>query len=446
MAKATMFFPDDFLWGTATAAYQVEGNVTNSDWWQWEQQPDAILHNHKSGQACDWWQNAEADLDRAATMGTNAHRLSLEWSRIEPEKGRFDQDALDRYRAILTHMHNVGIEPMVTLHHFSNPLWLVAEGDFNNGDVATLFQRYAAKVVAELGDLIPKWVTLNEPLVYIVLRYLEEAFPPPHQRGWRTGMKALVNLLRCHAVAYHAIKRKYPLAQVGVAKHFRPIRRVAHDIHAPTGGTLAQRYAQRLAYIFNDLWMDALVDGKLRLPAGRGTLPHLSGTFDFVGINYYTYSNVNWPPNLRKLYSDSYPENAIVGDGNYGEVYPSGLYKAIQWGLRYNKPIFITENGMPDDDDDQRPAFILNHLREVWRAISFNYPIMGYYHWSLIDNFEWERGWTQRFGLIALNTETGERTLRDSGKLYSEICHSNSVTDAMAEKYAPQLLTTLFHG
>ncbi len=136
----------------------------------------------------------------------------------------------------------------------------------------------------------------------------------------------------------------------------------------------------------------------------------------------------------------------MVSDGNYGEVYPDGLFRVIKHVRRYGRPIYITENGVPDATDRLRPAFLLSHLREVWRAVSFNWPIMGYYHWSLVDNFEWERGWTQRFGLLSLDPETQDRSLRQSGRLYGEICHSDSISSDMAERYAPQLLDTLFPG
>ncbi len=142
-----MIFPPDFLWGTVTASHQVEGNNRNNDWWAWEQENGRILHNHKSGLACDWWENAEADLDRAAEMGTNAHRMSIEWSRVEPEPSVFDYDVLDRYREILQAMHERGIEPMVSLHHFSNPMWLVEKGDFSSDIIVEYFQRYTARVV-----------------------------------------------------------------------------------------------------------------------------------------------------------------------------------------------------------------------------------------------------------------------------------------------------------
>jgi beta-glucosidase len=191
--------------------------------------------------------------------------------------------------------------------------------------------------------------------------------------------------------------------------------------------------------------MDSMVDGRLRSPFGRGTIKHLANSFDFVGINYYTRFYVKFPPR-NGFYDTNWGPDALVSDNNYGEVYPEGMYKVIHEALRFNKPIYITENGLPDADDDLRPYFILTHLREIWRAISFCFPVMGYYHWSLVDNFEWDRGWTQRFGLIELDPETHERTLRPSGQLYGEICHSNSISSDMAATYAPQLLETIFRG
>jgi beta-glucosidase len=438
MAEATMFFPADFRWGTATAAEQVEGYNTNSDWWRWEQENGRILEGHRQGAACNWWENAEADLDRAAEMGTNAHRLSLAWSRIEPEPSVFSQEALDRYREILMAMIERGIEPMVTLHHFSNPLWLVEKGDFHADVVVDYFRRYTAKVVESLGDLIPLWITINEPMVYVFLRYLEGVFPAPREAGFTAGMRALAAMLRCHAAAYHIIKAAYPAAQVGIAKNV-PI------IEARSGGPLGRWWAGQLHWLFNDLTLEALRTGRLRWPAGRGAVTGLAGSYDFVGLNYYTRFYAKFPPFGGLLESDWGP-GAVVSDGNYGEVYPAGMFRAIKYALRFGKPVYITENGVPDADDDLRPGFILTHLREIWRAISFSYPVMGYYHWSLVDNFEWDRGWTQRFGLIEIDPATQARRMRPSGELYGEICRLGGINSDMTRRHAPALMPVLFPG
>lgn len=436
MAKATMFFPSDFLWGAATASHQVEGHNTNNDWWDWEQQEGNILEGHTSGMACNWWENAEQDFQAAAEMGTSAHRLSLEWSRIEPQPSVFDDSAMQRYREMLQALHDLGIEPMVTLHHFSNPQWLVQKGDFSSDLVVDYFQRFTARVIDALGDLVPKWITINEPVVYVFNRYLDGTFPAPQEKGWAAAARALRHLLRCHAAAYHTIKDAYPHALVGVAKNM-----IVFDPR-PGGNLLDRWWASQISWLYNDWWMQAMHDGRLRWPFGRGRIDGLSGSSDFTGVNYYTRFYARFP----RIYERVWPEGAVISDGDYGEVYPHGLFRVIKHARRYDKPLYITENGVPDADDHLRPAFLLTHLREIWRAVSFNWRIMGYYHWSLIDNFEWERGWTQRFGLIGLNVQTQERTMRDSGRLYSEICHSGSISSDMARRYAPHLLETLFPG
>ncbi len=439
MAKGTMTFPPDFLWGTATSSHQVEGNNIGSDWWAWEQEPDRILNNHKSGPACNWWENAEADLDQAAEMGNNAHRMSLEWSRIEPEPSVFDRDALDRYRQILQAMIDRDIDPMVTLHHFSNPMWLVEKGDFNSDIVIEYFQRYTSRVIDSLGDLVSKWITINEPLIYFYMRYMGRAFPSPSRHGLLGGFEAVRQMLRCHAAAYHTIKDKYPQAEVGVAKSMPVFEGITN------GNFLDNWLADRADYFFNRSWMQSMVDGKIRWPYGRGRMRHLAGSFDFVGINYYTRYKVKFPPR-HGFFENNWDEDAVVSDGNYGEVYPYGLYQSIKAALSYNKPIYITENGLPDKEDKLRPAFILDHLRQIWHAISFCYPVMGYYHWSLTDNFEWDRGWAQRFGLISLDPETQARQWRPSAHLYAEICKNNVISSDMAQKYAPHLMPVMFPG
>lgn len=439
MAHAQMIFPPDFRWGTATSAYQVEGFNQNSDWWPWEQTNGRIRQGHRSGQASNWWQNAEADLDMAADMGTNAHRLSLEWSRIEPEPSRFDDDAIDRYRQILQAMHDRGIEPMVTLHHFSNPLWLVEKGDFNSQIVVDYFRRYTAKVADSLGDLIPKWVTINEPMVYMFLRYLAGDFPAPQKKGLFAGLEAIKHMLMCHAAAYHTIKEAHPTAVVGMAKNY-PIFAAKPAAWLPT-----RWWSKRLHYLFNEMWLQAMANGRLRTPFGSYRIPHLADSFDFIGLNYYTRFYVKFPP-IGGFYHTDWGPDAVVSDGNYGELYPTGIYQAIEQLLPYKKPIYVTENGVPDAADKLRPSFILSHLREIWRAISYCYPVMGYYHWSLVDNFEWDRGWTQRFGLIEMDPQTQTRQWRPSGHLYSQICRLNGISSELAATYAPDLLATMFPG
>ena len=439
MPKATFFFPQDFRWGTATSSHQVEGNNHNNDWWLWEQQPDRILHAARSGVACNWWENAEADLDRAVEMGTNAHRLSLEWSRIEPEPGIFDDDAIDRYRQILQAMHERGIEPMVTLHHFTNPIWLAENGGWEQDAVVDFFGRYVRHTVERLSDLVPLWATINEPMVYVTLAYLEGLFPPG-VTDTRRAMQVAQNMLKGHAAAYHIIHEVQMDAQVGIVRHLRPFEPSRPE-------SLLDRWATRnIDQIFNGRFNQALVTGRVRWPLGSGRIKGLAHSFDFFGLNYYTRERVAFSlRHAKQLFARRhYTPGADMSDNNYGEIYPQGLFAVIKRAAAFGRPIYITENGLPDADDDQRPRFILAHLHQMWAALQFNTPIMGYYHWSLIDNFEWERGWVERFGLIEMDPRTQERSLRRSGELYSRICHEGKIDWELVHEYAPALLDDLF--
>jgi len=440
MASATLNFPTDFLWGTATSSFQVEGHNFNSDWHLWESEGGRIRDNDRSGPACRWWTDAEQDIDLAAEMGTNAHRFSVEWSRIEPQPGQFDPTALERYRTIAGAMVDRGIEPMVTLHHFSNPIWLSRKGDFLNEETVGHFRRFATETVGALGDLVPKWITINEPMVYVSLRYLMNAFPAPSSTGLRAALAATRNLLRCHASAFEQIKAFNPDLQVGVAKQYRPIQ--ARRRHNP----LDRTWSNLLSRLFNDSWMEAMETGHARRPLKREEIPGLKGSFDFIGLNYYTRSFAGFPTIGRPLLEEGVRPDSQMSDDDFIENYPAGLFEAIKANLKYGKPIYITENGLPDRADKLRPAYLLLHLREIWRAVSFNYPVMGYYHWTLVDNFEWERGWSQRFGLYSLETESQTRIPRNSAILYSQICASSSLSDQMARDFAPETVPILFPG
>ncbi len=231
-------------------------------------------------------------------------------------------------------------------------------------------------------------------MVYAFMRYFSDDFPEPKQRGMRAGFSAVNHMLQCHAVAYHTIKDAYPEVQVGMAKNM-PVFQAA-----PGSGALSTWWAKRVDWLFNDSWLESMATGKVKRPFGNHTIKNLAGSYDFIGLNYYTRFYVKFPPG-KEFISHDWGDEAVVSDGNYGEVYPSGLFQVIKRVKKYKKPIYITENGVPDQADALRPGFLLTHLREIWRAISFCFPVMGYYHWSLVDNFEWDRGWTQRFGLIA---------------------------------------------
>lgn len=425
-------FPSDFRWGTATSSHQVEGNNTRNDWWLFEQRPGRIHGGDRSGLACDWWRNAEADFDRMAALHQNAHRLSIEWSRLEPEPDRWDDAAAARYRQMLGGLRARGIEPMVTLHHFTLPQWVAAAGGWEAPRIVAWFARYARRCAEWLGEFAHHWVPINEPNVVVLLGYVMGRFPPAVRDPLRAPRVAR-HLLRAHAAAYRAVHEAQPHARVGTAHNIRLLDPVPPP--APLAGRLDRWAADANSWGFNWFWLNVL-SGQERPAVMRiGRVGECAGTLDFVGVNYYTRDRVRFHP-LRPR--DGFLESlrapgAVVGDHEYGEVYPDGLRRALleAW-RRYRRPIYVTENGLPDGDDDLRPSFLCDHLAAVAAALDQGVPVRGYYHWSLIDNFEWADGWRMKFGLLALDPATQRRAERRSARLYAEICRSGALPEEAA--------------
>ena len=446
MADATHFFPPDFLWGTATASHQVEGQNDNNDWWAWEQEdPDHVWGGLTSGRACDWWAGqAEGDIERMVALHTNALRLSIEWSRIEPDLATWDNDAIDRYRAILKTMRDAGIQPMVTLHHFTNPLWVAEQGGWTNPQTVDWFVRFVKKAVADLADLCDVWCTIHEPNVYASKGFLEGDWPPGLSDPG-AYFEVVYNLLQAHAGAYSVIHELQPRAKVGLAKHLIVW-------HPRSGFPLDRMAANLLDRFFNRITLDALQTGWWRPPFGRKFEDEkLKGTLDWIGLNYYQRYDAYFSLSALSSLGLSYAARPGYekGPGGWGEIYPDGLFMLMKRLHRqFHLPIYITENGRPDEHDEDRPRFILEHLRRVWQTTVFGWQVQGYYFWTLVDNFEWAEGYDPRFrfGLYGLNRETQERTLRRSGELYAEIARTNSISSGMARRYAPEIVATLFPG
>lgn len=421
-------FPEKFLWGAATAAHQVEGGNSNNDWWEWERRGGKIADGTTSETACDQYNRYEEDFDLAAKLGHNAHRLSLEWSRIEPQEGGFSSSGIDHYRRVLEALRARGIEPVVTLHHFTNPLWLAREGGWENAKVVEYFTRYAKVVASELGGLVKFWNTINEPMVYAFESYVEGK-SPPGATSLRSASLVTVNMLRAHALAYHAIHEASPgpHCEVGLAKHMRifdPMRSY-HPL---------DRALTRVSdFIFNNWFLDAVDTGRLAWPIGIGQkVQLLAGTQDFIGLNYYTRDMTRFSlfkPQLLFIENIVRPGSPVNDLG--WEIYPEGIHRLLmRLKNKYDKPIYITENGIPALDDSKRLAYIRDHLVQIHRAISDGVDVRGYFHWSLLDNFEWAEGLTPRFGLIAVDYETQERTPRPSAEAYAKVATENKLDPA----------------
>jgi beta-glucosidase len=439
MPQATYHFPKGFLWGTATASHQVEGNNTNNQWWKWEQEGHTA---HTSGLACDWWGGRwREDFDRAAEAGQNAHRLSVEWSRIQPEPDKWDEDALERYRMMLRGLRERGITPMVTLHHFTDPLWLYEKNSWENKAVVPLFEKYARKVVDALKEYCTLWCTINEPNVYAIEGYIRGRFPPG-KSDLKLALQVQANMARAHAAAYRAIHEMQPESRVGYALHFRP-QEPAHS------WSPLDRLMRNIKFeAINMAFPSAISTGVMRSPVGKVSVPEAKGTQDYFGLNYYSVDTVIFDlRNSGELFSRSFfPEGTDLADAGENSNTPEGFFWAFKWVVTTypNLPILVTENGIEDVTDRIRPRYMAQHIHTMWRAVNFNLPIKGYFHWSLVDNFEWERGWTQRFGLWGLDVETQRRVRRPSAELYAEICKENGLSSEMVQKYCPEVFDKMF--
>jgi beta-glucosidase len=430
-----LVFPAQFLWGVSTSAHQVEGNAHNNQWCAWES-AGRIKSGDSCGSACDWWKNAERDFDLARDLGLNALRLSVEWSRIEPRPGEWDESALERYRAMLSALLDRGIRPFVTLHHFTHPLWFEHAGGFLSPHSADLFERFAARVVAAMGDLCNDWVTINEPNVYCAMAYALGEFPPGQVGEIGAALRALGAMARAHARAYRVIHRFRPDANVGWAQNYL--------VFQPAGAGIDRMITWLQHKLFNDSFARMVSHGRVGFPLKRwvGDVSEVRETCDFIGLNVYSRFHVCFDrENPRQFYGRMFvPPHLPQGDHGvempYGEAYPQVITAAVESVRRANKPIYILENGVPDASDRIRPWLLVNSLKETHQAIAGGADIRGYFHWSLTDNFEWSEGWGLRFGLFALNEKTQERTIRPSGKLYSQIVNGNALPQELVERYA----------
>ena len=424
-------FPAGFLWGTSTSAHQVEGGNENNDWSEWEKQPGRIRDGTTSAEACRWWNgSAEEDLATAASLGQNAHRLSIEWSRLEPEPGRWDDAAFARYLRLLAEMRRLGISAMVTLHLVTLPRWVAARGGWLARDIVSLFARYAEECIRRLGGSVDHWVTINEPASVAGAAYVSRYWPPA-LGSVRAGLRALGAMLEAHAAAYGAMKRVHPAASVGIVlstPRFEPAR---------TGSRMDTLICAAQDWVFIGSLLRALRTGTLLPPlSGPARPPGLRRSLDFLGANYYGQYAVRFDPLLHeRLFGRHVQEPTVrAGECDWGQISPDGLTRQLVRLSAMEVPLYVTENGIHDAADAIRPAFLTDHVAAVHEALRRGADVRGYFHWSLLDNFEWAEGWQPRFGLIEVDPVTQKRTLRPSAHLYARICGSNGATASGRER------------
>jgi len=420
----SMHFGRGFLWGTATSAHQVEGNCMNNNWFQFESAVDElgkprISNNQKAGIACDHWHRYKEDIQLMKDLSLNAYRFSVEWSKIEPKQGEFDDTALDHYDQVLDELLANNIEPVVTLHHFTNPIWFEEQGAFLQENSPDVFARFVEHVVQRLGPKVTLWCTVNEPSIYAVNGYFTAEFPPTLKDPQKTAI-VFRNLLRAHTAVYAVIKELEPQDQVGLV--------VAIGIYDPPNrwNILDVVIAHLLNMNLNESHFSYLVGGHFNFSmpglARDSYKSEMKETFDFVGLNYYTRFLQRFRPLSDEKFvelTDAPPEK--LTDMGW-EISPEGLYRALKLATSYtSKPIYITENGIADETDTKRAKFIQDHLLVLNKALAEGMNIKGYFYWSLMDNFEWAHGFDKRFGLYHVDYDTQERTLREGSRKYLEI-------------------------
>jgi beta-glucosidase len=417
-ATARVFrFPPGFLWGAATAAHQVEGDNRASDWWAFEQAGSLPF---QSGDACRHYLLFEQDFDLAKAWGHNAHRFSIEWSRIEPRRGAVDLATLDHYREVIDALRARGIEPVVTLHHFTNPAWFAEAGGWLERRNLAHFARYVELVAKRLGDRVRWWLTINEPTVYAKNAFVSGNWPPCRKGDWAAAWRAIRNMGRGHRLAYEILHRHRPDALVGFA-HSGPLV-------APRQPARAR---DRMAAFLRDLFLNRLPVRLMTGPAGR--------RLDFFGLNYYCRTLVHWRPRgSAALFGadwlvDDQGVPRAFGDIGW-EIYPAGLKRQLARFSRYGVPVLVTENGLATTDEELRLAFLRDHLRSLAQAVADGLPVAGYLYWSLIDNFEWSSGTAPRFGLAATDFATQRRTPRPAAAYFANVCRANALPDAAAEE------------
>lgn len=403
-----MKFPEGFYWGAATSAFQVEGNIENMDWAKAAREGRVP----EIGRAADHYNRYEADFDIAKSLGHNAHRFSIEWSRIEPEEGKFDEEAIEHYREVLRALRARNIEPFITLWHFTLPLWFSESGGFERKDAPEVFARYCAFVAERLASDCSHFATINEPNVYASHGWLYGAWPP-FRRGrflwikfgkddgtWRSAqelshrnilryVKVVNQLIRAHNEAYTEIKKRAPQVNVSIVKHVRVFRSNKN----PFNILLAKisQYAQS-GYLMNRVIKNC----------------------DSVCLNYYRMTNFGSKQAHKKT------------DMGW-DATPRAIKHALCYLSRYRKPIYISEAGLADADDDMRTWYITEQVRGTWEAIEDDVDVRGHMYWSLLDNYELALGYEKRFGLVEIDYDTLERKIRPSAYVYKKICEENKL-------------------
>jgi len=393
MAEKNLTFPKDFHWGTATAAHQIEGGNTNSDWWRLEHTPGGGTAE-SSGDACDSWNRYEEDIAIVASLGMNAYRFSVEWARIEPAEGEFSKVALDHYRDVLFACRNQGILPVVTMHHFTLPQWVQDAGGFESPNIVSWMARYAGVVGEALGDLIGVACTINEPNIVAITGFLMGMFPPQVQ-SWDRFSAVNTTMRACHVAIRDALRAGPGSFPIGIALSMQ-------EWEAVDG---AEDSVASMREEMEDLYLRAAQED------------------DFIGVQCYTKMQIG-PQGMVPP-----PPDQMLDMGYY--YWPQCVEHTVRRASDVAKvPVIVTENGIGTTNDQQRIEYLEEAISGLHRAISDGVEVHGYFQWSLLDNFEWLHGYRLKFGIVEVDRETFERTPKPSAHWYGELARTGVLKTA----------------
>ncbi len=403
--------PATFLLGAATSAHQIEGG-THNDWTAWEKgrYPDGqphVLDGASAARAADSWNLWRSDIAALQLLGANVYRLGIEWSRLEPAEGVWDQASADRYRDILQSLVAAHIQPMVTLYHFTLPTWVADRGGWEWPGAPAAFAAFAGRAGAAFGASVDLWCTINEPNVYVAKGYLAAQWPPGVKDPRRAG-EVLRALMKGHALATQAL-RSADVAdadgdgratRIGIAQNLRVFDPATSN---PVDGIVAGIAAA----FYNDAFIDSVARGRIRVSIPGAIdidepFPALAGTFDYLGVNYYTREFVIGHLRGPDHYVPTAPPDLPRNDMGW-EIYPEGLYRLLMHYRSYGWPLLVSENGIADNGGGRRGDFIRAHIYALDRARAEGADVIGYIYWSLMDNFEWSHGYRGRFGLFSID-------------------------------------------
>lgn len=416
-----MGFTTDILFGAATSATQIEGGDLLHTWSEWHKIGN--IHDDASpSRANDHLNKWKEDINLMKSMGLQVYRFGIEWARFWRSEGVINQASVRYYRELIIYVKDCGMIPLMTIHHFTNPLWFEEKGGFAKKENIPIFLRYVKHVINMLGDLVDEYITINEPNVFAVKGYFEGIFPPG-EHSMKQALEVISNMAVCHIKAYKMIHKLrnakgYKNTKVGFAHHVR--------VFEPKSANPWHQLCTRLVkHMFQDIVSKAFYLGRFVFPLKSTSKVHFGYYSEFIAINYYSRSTVSG-------FADGVRKNAPVNDLGW-EIYPEGIVKCAKELYKIiPRPIYITENGTCDNNDSFRCRYIYEHVKALSDS---GLPIKRYYHWCFCDNFEWAEGESARFGLVHVDFETQEREIKRSGRFYSEMIKNNGVTDKMYDEY-----------